>query len=160
MVKKALAIVGAGAILLSMAVPVLGQCYGLSCFPMSSDDVTIHNCALVSNRLYTKADSGDNMISGWFGVSGGVINSGNATAKLTLGNEVNTSLLGCTGCIDDVNIYNRARVYNRVKTIADSGDNMLSGMCVSGGRITSGAASATSLVTNIVNLTSVGVPLE
>ncbi|MFC1727295.1 hypothetical protein ACFL0Y_02110 [Patescibacteria group bacterium] len=57
---------------------------------------------------------------------------------------------------NDVNIGNWAVVKTKVSTKADSGDNYLGGMMVYGGSIRTGAAGATSLVTNDVNETFVG----
>ena len=62
---------------------------GCNCY----DDVDIHNHAFVSNRLYTKADTGDNEIGGMF-VGGGWIDTGNAGSESVVDNLVNFSVLG------------------------------------------------------------------
>ena len=151
MMKKALALAGAGAILLSVAGPAFGMFWW-----MGSDDVTIGNMAIVSNKVTTKADSGDNSIGGKC-VFGGTIRTGAASAYSNVGNEVNGSRIACVGCDGDVDIHNNMGfVTNRVWTKAASGDNRIGGMFVGGGSITAGAAGATSIVTNFVNPTVVG----
>ena len=151
MIKKALAIAGAGAILLSMAGPAFG-CWW--CWP--SDDIDIWNRAKVHTRIYNKADTGDNEVHGEY-VFGGRIRTGDARATSTVYNDVNYNDVGC-GCMDgDVDIHNRARVGTRIYNKADSGDNEVHGKVVCGGRIRTGAATATSMVDNLVNTNIVGV---
>lgn len=151
MVKKAIAIGAAGLMLLSVAGPVFaGWWWG------GGNDVDIHNYARVSTKVYTKADSGDNSIGGKY-VFGGRITTGAAGATADLYTDVNSSMLVCDGCDGDINIRNRAHAYTRVKTVADSGDNSIHGKCVGGGIITTGAATAKSIVDTIVNFTMVGI---
>jgi len=150
MMKKALAIAGAGAILLSMAGPALAGWWW-----MGSDDVTIGNMAFVTNKVTTKADSGDNSIGGKC-VFGGTIKTGAASAATYVGNDVNGSAVSCVGCDGDVDIHNGAFVTNRVWTKADSGDNSIGGKFVGGGSITTGAAGASSIVENFINWSIVG----
>ncbi len=153
MIKKVLAIAGAGAILLSMAGPAFGWGWSWG----GSNDLDIDNHAFVVNKVYTRADTGDNSIGGRY-VFGGSIRTGAATAGTDVLNDVNSSFVGCD-CVDgDVDIDNGAFVYNRVKTRADSGDNRIGGKFVGGGSITTGAAGAGSIVTSLVNYSVVGMP--
>ncbi len=159
MVKKAIALAGAGVLLLSAALPVLGNygCYGPHCGGGHKDggDLSINNFASVFNDVYTKAVSGDADLGGKH-VWGGSIRTGAATAGTSLLNEVNTSLIGCD-CIDgDINIHNGAFLMNHVRTKAYSGDGDLGGWCVGGGSITTGAAGASSVVQNLINMSVVG----
>jgi hypothetical protein len=150
MMKKALALAGAGALLLTMAGPAFGNWWW-----MGGNDVDIDNHAFVMNDVYTKADSGDNSIGGKY-VWGGSIRTGAATAGSTVGNDVNSSFVGCA-CDKDVDIDNHAFVMNDVYTKADSGDNSIGGKCVGGGTIVTGAAGAGSVVTNFVNWSTIGL---
>jgi len=152
MMKKALALAGAGAMLLAVVGPTFGFWWG-------GNEVEIDNHAKVYTKVYTTADSGDNEIGGKM-VFGGKIVTGAATAGSEVYNDVNSSVLGCKDCSGSVEIDNHARVYTKVYTKADSGDNEIGGKIVGGGKIITGAAGAGSLVTNIVNFTMVGVPTE
>lgn len=152
MFKKALAIAGAGAVLLSMAVPVFGYYH--------HSGIDISNHAFVSTNIFTKADSGDNSIGGMMVSGSPRITSGAAGAYANVLTDVNSSELGCFGCNGDVDIHNRATVLTRLTTKADSGDNSIGGMCVSGGAITSGATNAQSIVAQSVNYSAVGFPLH
>lgn len=151
MMKKILAVAGAGAILLSVA----GPAFGMGWWWSGGDGVDINNWARVRTSVTTKADSGDNDIGGMF-VCGGSIRTGNVVARSYVTNDVNSSLVGCVGCEGDVDIENHARVYTRVYTKADSGDNKLGGMLVGGGRIRTGDATAWSDAFSVVNLSVVG----
>ena len=151
--KKLAALAGAGALLFTMAGPALGF------LPMfGSDDLNIDNWAFVSNKVTTKADSGDNSVGGMF-VCGGGITTGAARASALVMNDVNSSMLGCPTCFDDVNIDNGAMVFNRTYTKADSGDNSVGGMVVGGGWINTGGATAGSTVQNLVNFSWVNGPM-
>ena len=57
---------------------------------------------------------------------------------------------------DDITIDNHARIYNRVTTKADSGDNTVFGGMFSRSKIWTGTASAGSTVYNDVNATLIG----
>ena len=159
MMKKALALAGAGALLLSVALPVLGYCMGPFCFGDDGGDLTIDNCARVYTKVYNKADTGDNSIGGKY-VRGGSIKTGAADATARVYNDVNSSVIGCD-CIDgDISIDNHARVKTRVYNKAYTGDNSIGGRCVSGGRIRTGDAGATALVDSLVNFTMVGYDMN
>ena len=121
----------------------------------SDDDLTISNWGMVSNDVFTKADSGDNSIGGAF-VNGGTIDTGNVTAVAQLTNNVNSSLVAGCNCFDDVTIRNGGMVFNDIYTKAYSGDNSIHGMFVGGGLIDSGNAEAGSIIENVVNFTLVG----
>ena len=60
------------------------------------------------------------------------------------------------GSDDDVSIRNYGRVTNDVETRADSGDNSIGGMFVSGGRINTGAVAAGASLYTDVNSTVLG----
>jgi len=155
MLRKLAALAGAGALLLAVAGPALAWGYGGG---GSSGGLDIKNWASVVTNVYTKADTGDNTISG-FKVSGGKIRTGDAVASSGVYTEANTTLLsGCEDC-GSVKINNGASVQTTVTTKADTGDNTISGFKVSGGKIWTGGAEAGSLVNNVVNFTSVGVDL-
>ena len=149
--KKFAALAGSAVLLLSMAGPAFASYW----FFGSDDDVSIRNYGRVTNDVETRADSGDNSIGGKF-VWGGRIRTGDALAGSEVGNDVNSTVLGC-GCLDgDLTIHNYGRVYNDVDTKADSGDNSIHGMLVGGGSIGTGGATAGSLVQSSVNFTMVG----
>lgn len=150
MMKKALALAGAGAMLLAVVGPAFGTFWW-----MGSDDVTIGNYAMVFNDVSNKADSGDNSIGGMC-VFGGSIKTGAATANAYVGNDVNGSAVGCVGCDGDVDIHNFAFVTNDVHNKADSGDNRIGGKFVGGGSITTGTAGASSIIENFINWSVVG----
>ena len=101
MVKKAIALMGAGALLLSAAMPALGF------WPMPSDDVSIVNWGMASNVVSTSANTGGNSVGGsrrpgkpcgrpMMGM-GGMIMSGNASARATVSNVVNDNVVTCDG---------------------------------------------------------------
>ena len=85
MLKKAIAIAGAGAILLSMASPAFGWIFG-------GDDggtLTINNHAWVTTKVKTKANTGRNST-----MFCGSIGTGAAGATSMVTNVVNTNLVG------------------------------------------------------------------
>ena len=145
--KKFAMLAGSAALLLTMVTGVMAS-------RRHGDEVSIRNYARVTNDVETKADSGDNEISGRV-VRRGRIETGNASATSDVFSDVNTTSLGC-GCADDLTIRNNARVRNDVDTRADSGDNEIHGHYVGGGVIDTGRAHAEGLVTNYVNSTLVG----
>lgn len=147
--KKLITAAGAGAILLGMAVPVLGH-------PgMGSDDVVTRNRARVYTSVATVANTGVNRL-GAMCLGGGVIRTGRADAWTDVQTDVNFTAVECPGCGGDVMTHNKARVGTRVLTVANTGLNSMGGMMVRGGRIISGDAVATSVVANTVNTTVVG----
>ena len=164
--KKLVAIGIAVLVLALVAAPAMAVFPG--CFPGmpgcggsggGSDGIDIDNHAKVFTKVYTKADSGDNYINGSM-VFGGKIVTGAASATSDLYTDVNSSMLGCYKCDGDVDIDNHARVYTKVYTKADSGDNYINGMCVGGGKITTGATNARSIVDSVVNFTLIGMELD
>jgi len=154
MVKKLVALTGAGAMLLATAGPALAYRHYHHWWSRS-DDVSISNYASVYNTVYTQADTGDNRIGGRC-VLGGEIETGTATAKSDVLNQVNSNEVSC-GCDGDVGVRNSARVRNTVTTRADTGDNSVGGRMVFGGAIGTGNAGATSIVTSVVNTNLVGL---
>lgn len=151
-IKRLIAAGSAAALMLSAtAVPAFASHWQWN----NDDDVNITNWASVKNYVTTKADTGDNSISGKY-VFGGAIDTGKAVAGTEVLNVVNDTTLDC-GCLDgDLTIKNSAVVKNYVYTKADTGDNSISGKVVGGGDIDTGDATAGSLVQNIVNTTLVG----
>lgn len=150
---KRLIATGAGAALMlsATAVPAFASHWQWN----NDDDVNISNWASVKNYVTTKANTGDNSISGKY-VFGGEINTGEAAAVSDVYNLVNTVELGCD-CVDgDLNISNGASVKNYIYTKADSGDNSISGKVVGGGSIDTDDATAGSFVSNVVNTVLVG----
>ena len=155
--KKLAIFAGAGVLMLSMASVALGghHWHGKG----SDSDVSINNWAKVTNKVYTVADSGDNDLGGKC-VFGGSITTGAASAYSMLGNYVNQNLVSCSDCDGDITIKNGAKLYNKVYTKADSGDNELGGKYVGGGVIKTGAALAGSVLENVVNFNLVGAAME
>ncbi len=151
MIKKALAIAGAGAVLLSMA----GPAFGMGWWWMGGDDVTIRNVGTVNNTITNSANTGHNDIGGMC-VHGGRILTGGASATANVGNDVNSNGIGCFSCDGDIDIYNTGLVNNRVTNRANTGYNHIGGMFVGGGLISTGNAGASTLVTNFVNTNMVG----
>jgi len=152
--KKLTALAGAGAMLLGMAGPAFA---GLSDWFGGSSSLTVRNSALVINKTETEAETGDNETGG-----GGFIWTGNAYASALVGNDVNSTFVAGCDCYDDVTVRNSAFVYNNTETEAETGDNDTGGgrhhsRHGSGGVIFTGNAGATSVVTNFVNWTSVGI---
>lgn len=121
----------------------------------SSDDISIRNYARVSNDIEVEATTGDNEIEG-FGIRGGRISTGTATAYGTLKNDVNYNEIGCDCTDGDLTVRNTARVRNELEVKAESGDNEIEGFMVGGGRIRTGTAYADGLVENFVNTNVVG----
>ena len=146
--KKFAALIGAGAMLLSMAVPA----FATGIFDFLSDDVSIHNFGYVKNDVDTSANSGLNSAGGFF--HGGLIFTGNAVSGATVGTEVNSTLIGC-GCADDVSIWNMGTVKNYIDTNANTGLNHTFG----GGFISTGGALGNSVVSSMVNFTAIGVDM-
>ncbi len=134
--KKLASLAAAGALLLGMAAPVFG-CWWCG----GGDDVTINNHAWVSSRVRTHANTGRNSTK-----FGGSIGTGPAAATAVVVNDTNYNEVGCD-CADDVTINNHAWVSSRVKTRANTGRNSTT-FC---GSIGTGAANASSIVTNLVN---------
>jgi len=159
-IKRIAVSAAAAGVMLSAAMPAFaGHVFW---HPSNSDGdalVKIKNWAYVKNVVTTKADTGDNKVIGgghsFFG--GPDINTGAALAGAEVTNVVNTNtvdLCECLGDFDDitVKIKNIAVVKNYVYTKADTGDNFVWG----NGDITTGAATAGSIVTNVVNTNTVG----
>ena len=153
--KRLVGVAAAGAMLLSMATPAMaGICDYMDCGGGgdSSSSVSINNHAFVYNKAYTKADTGDNDIGGKC-VFGGKIYTGAATATSQIYNDVNSSILGCDDCFDNMSINNHAMVFNKAYTKAYTGDNGIHGKYVGGGYINTGDAGAGGIIDNIVKLT-------
>ncbi len=142
------------------ALPVLAGGF----FPMPSSDVLVvnSNSAVVGNTVTTKADTGDNEITVFGGENetSGDITTDTAVAQSVVGNDINyndTKVSGLCGfgCSGDVKVINKnsAFVKNTVTTKADTGDNEIKVMFggSNNGAISTGASSAGSSVTNIVN---------
>ncbi len=145
MVKKVLALVGAGAMLLTVAVPALA-------WPTPpAPNLKIVNSAWVTNNVGSWANTGRNMVSGWCSI----VKTGDAQAVSSVGNDVNLNVVGCScfncNCGGDLSLTNKATVTNRVGSWANTGSNT-----VMGGWLTSGNASAVSVVENAVNTNIVG----
>jgi hypothetical protein len=150
--KKFASLVGAGALLLTMAVPAFGF------FPVFQKpaEVKVYNSAFVTNTTTTKATSGDVELNA-FTLSGGVYKTGSASSGAGVYNQVNSTQLGCTSCSQDLTIKNNAFVMNDTYTKATSGEVEVGGWKVGGFVYAStGAAGASSSVQNFVNTTIVG----
>lgn len=150
--KKFASLVGAGAMLLTLA----GSAFAYDWF----DGTFVKNYARVRNEVTVKADTGDNSVHG-FKVFGGEITTGDALAAGGVTNVVNSNSLDC-GCFseDGLFIKNKAKVSNDLYVKADTGDNEIHGFKVFGGSIVTGGALAEGLVTNVVNTTTTGGDLE
>ncbi len=146
--KKFAALVGAGAMLLSMAVPAFAT---FDPFDWLSDDVSIHNYGYVKNDVDTSANSGWNSAGGLF--HGGLIFTGQALSGANVGTELNNTVIGCACAgVDDISIGNFGKVKNYVDTDANTGWNHTFG----GGFIKTGGATGSSVVQSVVNFTSIG----
>ena len=144
MKKKIAALAGAGVLLLSMAGPAFGI-FGL----FGSDDLVINNInTSLVNRVMTSANTGLNS-----SLFGGLIMTGPAGATSMVTNGVNESVVGC-GCFDDVTINNTHTTLNSVVTTSANTGLNHGGMF---GGIGTGAAGATSMVSNWVNTSFVGM---
>ncbi len=150
MVKKLLAAAGAGAMLLSLAVPAFAWTTWTT---QPKTEATVNNSAYVKNFVDTYAGSGGNSVFGLF--TKGVIKTGDAFAYTDVANTVNMNMLDCD-CYDKLTINNTATVKNYVDTTAKTGKNSVSGSWVHG-FIKTGAADAYSLVDNVVNTNMLGV---
>ena len=84
MMKKALALAGAGAMLLAVAGPALG------CWWCGSNDLNINNGASVINNVTTQASTGYNGVGGF----GGRIRTGGAGATSVVDSLVNFTMVG------------------------------------------------------------------
>ncbi|MFC1649185.1 hypothetical protein ACFL2C_00545 [Patescibacteria group bacterium] len=150
--KKTTGLLAAAAMLLVFATPAFA---GRHHHHNRSDDLTIRNKAKIGNLVLTGSNSGANHIGGMF-VGKAKIKTGDAYAGASLLNDVNYNDVDCDGCRGDVKIRNRAKVGNIVVTGSNSGMNHIGGMVVCGARIRTGASTAESAVTNLVNTTIVG----
>jgi len=139
--RKFASLVGAGAMVLGMAVPAF------ACSNCQRPGVS-GNFAAVANLVKTVANTGSNSI-GAKCLFGGTIKTGSALAGTTVANMVNSAE---TARMSTPSVsHNMAFVLNAVATRANSGTNHLGGMMVDGGSIATGAAEAGSLVSNVVN---------
>lgn len=138
MLKKLIGVAAGAGLVLTMA----GAAFASS---------TIWNYAEVINEILTAANTGGNAIMGEY-VDGGLIETGNAGAATQVTNVVNSNDVDSWDCeCDGSYIENWAFVYNGVGTLANTGENVITGGFVGGGAIDSGAAGAASVVTNVVN---------
>jgi len=143
-IKKIIAAGAGAAVVLSMAVPAFAW----------FDGPVIINKAKVKNKVVTVANTGLNRINSGDEVEGGKIKTGQALSWGEVNNAVNTNGVDC-GC--EGLIVNKAKVKNKVYTIANTGANSINAdEDVDGGRIRTGKADATSVVTNVVNTNVVG----
>jgi len=164
--KKIASLVGAGALLLTMATATFAtnnwHHRNPRPMPRSEDELTIENSATVDNLVVTVANSGLNWTSDGgrtfsrsrhhFSKDAGDIRTGDADAVATLTNRVNWNNVAGCGCFDDVKIENkRTSVDNDVWTVANTGLNR-----TGRGDIRTGNAYADSLVDNVINTTIVG----
>lgn len=137
--KKLASFMGAGAMILVMAVPAF-----------AGTDIR-GNIATVFNSVFTKADSGDNSIHGKIVVSG-TIKTGAASADTLIYNKVNSVETFRFGCCSAPDVErNMGLVTSRTATVADSGDNSIGGKIVRGGSITTGVVGAGTLIDNVLN---------
>lgn len=174
MIRKIAALAGAGALLLSAAIPVLAN--GDWHHNRGGElEIKIENKdTSVTNRVATIANTGLNSVEGGHrhhggpssqggdengGSNRGSINTGNAGASSDVMNVVNSNTVDLCGCLSDkkgdvkVEIKNEGTdVTNGVLTMANTGLNSIKGQ----GRIRTGDAGAEGVVTNIVNTNTVG----
>lgn len=171
MFKKLIITGAAAALMLSAAV---------GAFADTGSSITITGTGTVSNTLNTSANSGYNVLTG-SSVNGSGITTGAANAGVNLQNQVNFNQFSCgcllgSGSEDNsgltLHITGTGTVGNVVNTSANSGYNVLSATGTSGNHeyswlfgegshgsssgvtgswITTGAAGASSVVSNVVN---------
>ena len=156
---KRIAITAAAAgMVLSAAVPALAW----RGYSRSSNDLELeieNEDTNVRNNVLTVSNTGFNDVEGGRShhhrsSGGGSISTGNAGATSDVFNQVNTNTVDLCGCLGDrrgdveVEIENEdTDVTNNVLTVSNTGFNEVNGR----GRIRTGNAGATGLVTNIVN---------
>lgn len=149
-IKRIAISAAAGGMMLSAALPALAFGNNHSNRDRSGE-LEINNRARVTNNTNTVANTGLNAVTGkssrYSFTRGGSIETGNATAKSDVFNDVNNNAVDACDCKGDVEINNRAKVRNNTNTLANSGANYVSKR----GRISTGNASATGVVTNYVN---------
>lgn len=146
--KKIASLIGAGALLLTMAVPAFG-------FWRPSPEIEVSNHAMIINDTTTRATSGDVEVGGKF-VFGGTYNTGLASSAAVVYNDVNYTEVNCSWCSRDVEVKNSAFVMNDTYTRAASGEVEVGGYWVGSPRATTGGAGASSVINNFVNTTVVG----
>ena len=144
--KKLASLMGAGAMLLGMAVPAFAGTFSFPWPTPKTTEATVKNYAHVGTTLNTTVNSGWNKTMGWFGS----VTSGAASALESVTNQVNFNQIGCN-CSDDLYIKNMAGVKATLNTNVNSGFNSSFG-----GMVTSGAAGVMSAVENVVNTNIVG----
>ncbi|MBI4089707.1 MAG: hypothetical protein HY424_03310 [Candidatus Levybacteria bacterium] len=111
---------------------------------------SIYNSAKVRTNVVTDANTGWNKIEGRR-VNGGDILTGPADSFADVRTRVNRSVLDC-GC--RISVKNHAYVHTDVDTTANSGWNTIRARrAVNDGNITTGEATATSMVATTVNTT-------
>lgn len=158
-IKKIAITAAAAGMVLSAAVPALawGGRHG-----RSSNDLELeieNENTTVRNNVLTLSNTGFNEVEGGHSrhhrsSGGGSINTGNAGATSDVLNQVNTNTVDLCGCLGDrrgdveVEIENEdTDVTNNVLTVSNTGFNEVNGR----GRIRTGNAGATGLITNVVN---------
>lgn len=171
--KKIAITAAAAGVMLSSAIPALAN----GRYHRSSNDVEIdieNEDTNVRNNVLTVANTGLNEVEGGrgghhggpsslgggsHGGRGGSISTGNATAVSSVSNDVNYNEVDLCDCLGDrrgdveLDIENEdTDVTNNVLTVANTGLNGVDGS----GRIRTGNAGATGVVSNFVNTNIVG----
>lgn len=145
--KKIASLVGAGALVLGMAIPTFA--FGGGWFDWSSSEATVKNYAWVDTNTSTSANTGWNIsMKSWF--FGGTVETGGAFAGSDISNRVNWNSIGCD-CYDDLYVKNFADVDTNTSTSANTGWNDSFG-----GSVFTGGAEAQGLVSSVVNTNIVG----
>ncbi len=149
------------ALALAFALPANAQCIGGGCFmppmPQQSGSTYIDNHAFVGNLTLTVANTGVNKVSGKY-VSGGALTTGAARATSEVTTQANYTNIQCNTCFGGSRetIKNSGTVLNLTGSLANTGINKVSGKCVGGSALTTGAATAGSYVTSVVNTNILG----
>lgn len=159
-IKKIAITAAAAGMVLSAAVPALawdrggrGRGGDLE-LEIENEDTNVRNNVLtVSNTGFNEVEGGHSRHHG--SSRGGSISTGNATSRSDVLNDVNNNNVDLCGCLSDrrggdveVEIENEdTDVTNNVLTVSNTGFNRVDGR----GRIRTGNATATGVVTNYVN---------
>lgn len=157
-IKKIAITAAAAGMVLSAAVPALafgrhGRSSNDLELEIENEDTNVRNNVLtVSNTGFNEVDGGRSHHRG--SSRGGSISTGNATSTSDVLNNVNNNNVDLCGCLGDrrgdveVEIENEdTDVTNNVLTVSNTGFNDVDGR----GRIRTGDARATGIVTNYVN---------
>jgi len=157
--KKIAALVGAGALVLTLVVPAMANPPGGGGGgnPPSTGGVDLTNWASVTNIVSARANTGFNSVSGMC-LWRGKIWTGDAAAVAGTQTLVNQNIVDCKDCGGSTKISNTAYVTNNVSASANTGFNSVGKLSwrVGSATIGSGNAYAEAGAYTVVNTNVVG----